>query len=95
MLCCKSRRASDRYGILPRKAAGKKDKQGMEHVSAAAVAAAVQGGLHMGSEVKGTAFTSGRGSRTIIRLIWHRSRALWSIGVREIVGHCLERREES
>jgi hypothetical protein len=33
----------------------------MEHVSAAAAAAAVQEGLHTGSEVKGTAFTSGQG----------------------------------
>jgi hypothetical protein len=65
----------------------------MEHVSAAA---AVQAGLHIGSEVKGTAFTSGQGSRTVRLLIWHRSKALWSIvGVWEIVGHCVERREES
>ncbi len=44
----------DRYGILPRKAAGTRDKQGVEYVSAAAV----QAGLH--NRVEGTASTSGQ-----------------------------------
>jgi hypothetical protein len=61
--------------------------------AAAAAAAAVQAGLFMGSEVDGTAFTSGQRSRTIRRLIWHRSRALCSNVV--WVGHCVERRGES
>ena len=57
---------------------------------------AVQAGLHMGSEIKGTAFISGQGSRTIKRVIWHGSRALCSrIGIWYIGGHWVERCEES
>jgi hypothetical protein len=61
----------------------------MEHFSAAPV----QEGLIMGSEVEGTAFTSGQRSRTIMRLIWHRRRALCRNVV--WVEHCVERHGES
>ena len=51
--------------------------------------AAVQAGLHMGSEVDGTTLTSSQGPRTIILPTWHRTVALcmriWYIG-----GHCVE-----
>jgi hypothetical protein len=71
----------------------------MEHVSAAAAAAAaaavVQEGLHMVSEIKGAAFTSCQGPRTISLLIRDRCKALCSIVVWEVVGHCVKRREGS
>ena len=46
-LCCKSCRASgrDRYGILPRKAAGMQGMQGMVHVSVAVVQVDLQNGV--------------------------------------------------
>ena len=55
----------------------------------AAAAAAVQAGLFMGSEVEGTAFTSGQRPRTIRRL---RCRALCSDVI--WVGHCRKARRE-
>ena len=55
-LCCKSGRGSDpsRHDIFPRKAAGWKDKQCLEYLSAVAV----QAGLYMGSEIEGKALAA-------------------------------------
>ena len=55
----------DRYGILPRNAVDTKGKKDLGDVSAVVV----QAGLHLESEIKGTAFTSGQGSHTMKRVV--------------------------
>ena len=55
----------DRYGILPRNAVDTKGKKDLGDVSAVVV----QAGLHLESEIKGTAFTSGQGSHTMKRIV--------------------------